>query len=93
MSSALQQKKKGLKNGKDVKTIKKVTIVRLFQVQNHYYKLLLEILNLTYKQDDRCDNNTSKTEIIFLVKKSKLRCFSCLLLEKNIKAYFYNRNK
>ena len=35
-------KKEGIKNWKKVKTMKKVAIVGLFQVQNHYYKLLLE---------------------------------------------------
>ena len=49
---------------------KKVAIVGLFQVQNHDNKLYS-----IFKQDNSCDNNTSKSEITF---------FHDLLFGKNI---------
>ena len=60
---------------------KKVAIVGLFQVQNHYNKLFDKKFNthlFINIKDNSCDNNTSKSEIKF---------FMCLLCGK-IFSYF-----
>ena len=65
-------------------SVYKVLIVGFFQVQNHYNKLLILYSIHVFKQENSCDNNTSKRERLLGYKFKIIEVFSCLLPEKKL---------